>query len=98
MILHLGPGVDDPVNAYYNAGGGNDAISSGSLSAFILKNLVGNVVDVVAVNGYTPLSIPTGQWAGNIPSSSGRAGVIRRNSDTNDASDWVIAGATDTMV
>ncbi len=97
MILHLGTGVDDPANSYYNSGGGNDAISSASQSSFILKNLVGNVVDVVAVNGFTPVNVPSGQWAGSIPSSSGRAGVIRRNSDTNNASDWVIAGATDTM-
>lgn len=97
MILHLGAGVDDPANAYYNAGGGSDAISSASQSSFILKNLVGNVVDVVAVNGFTPVNVPAGQWAGSLASSSGRAGVIRRNSDTNDANDWVLAGATDTM-
>ena len=97
LILHLGSGVDDPANLYYNTGGGSDAISSISQSGYELKDAVGNHVDAVATNGFTfPAgTVSTANWSGTLGSMT--SGCFRTISDNNNASDWTVANATNTM-
>jgi len=97
LVVHIGSGTDDISNLYLNTGGSNDALLSSSLSGFILKDEMNNIVDAVAVNGYTfsPTSgVTSSDWSGNIPSASTKAGVIRTVADNNTASDWIVADAT----
>jgi hypothetical protein len=97
LVVHIGPGTDDIGNLYLNTGGSNDAISSSSLSGFILKDEMNNIVDAVATNGYTfstGSGVTSSDWSGNIPSSSGYAGVIRTVADNNTASDWIVSSTT----
>lgn len=97
LVVHVGPGTDDIGNLYLNTGGSNDAISSSSLSGFILKDEMNNIVDAVATNGYTfstGSGVTSSDWSGNIPSSSGYAGVIRTVADNNTASDWIVSSTT----
>ncbi|WP_191906948.1 BNR-repeat neuraminidase N-terminal domain-containing protein [Adhaeribacter soli] len=93
LVLHIGTGTDDAANNYYNTGGTRDAISSTSLTGYILKKASGEIVDAVATNGYTFLAasgVTSSDWSDNIATSSG--GVRRTNAaDTNDASDWTIS-------
>jgi hypothetical protein len=54
----------------------------------------GSVEDAFAVNNYQfPANgmVTPADWSGNIPSASGRAGVIRVADDTNHASDWMVS-------
>ncbi len=95
LVLVLGTGTDQPANNLYFTGGANDALTSGSLSGFILKQGT-QIIDAVAANGYTFLpssGVTAGDWSGNIPSSSGKAGIIRTFSDSNTASDWVVSNS-----
>lgn len=98
LVLHLGTGTDSPANLYFNTGGTNGALSSGSLAGFILRRPDQTIVDVVATNNFNIVGVSgvtSLDWSGTIPSSSGRAGVIRKISDNNNASDWVLASATE---
>lgn len=100
IVLHLGTGTDSPTNRYFNTGGTNGALSSGSIAGFILKKPDQTIVDVVATNSFNIVGVAgvtALDWTGNIPGSSGRAGVIRKISDTNSAADWIISSATDTQ-
>lgn len=93
LVLVLGTGTDQPANKLYYSGGSNDAITSGALSGFVLKR-GSYIFDAVAANGYTFLpasGVTSSDWSGNIPSSSGKAGIIRVTSDNNNASDWVVS-------
>ncbi|MFH0866248.1 MAG: GEVED domain-containing protein [Bacteroidota bacterium] len=97
MVLHAGTGTNDAANNYFNMGGLNDAITSGSLSGFALKDASGVVVDAVASNGYTFTTsdgVTSTDWTGNINGISGFAGPIRVVSDNNIAADWIISGTT----
>ena len=96
LVLHLGTGTDDPANRYYNTGGGNDAISSSSVTGYILRNSNSSIIDVVATNGFSAWGssgVTAADWSGNIASSSGLAGVIRTGTDSNTATDWSLSGA-----
>ncbi len=98
VILHLGTGTDSPANLYFNTGGTNGGLSSGSAAGFILRKPDQTIADVVATNSFNIVGVSgvsAIDWSGTIPGSSGRAGVIRKNSDTNSASDWVLSSATD---
>lgn len=97
LVLHIGTGTDSPSNLYYNMGGTNDAISSSSLSGFIIKNTNNTIIDVVATNGFTAwgaTGVQASDWSGALASSSGLAGVIRTGSDSNTAADFSLSGAT----
>ncbi len=100
MVLSFyGSMTDDPANNFYvmSTFSGN---SSGSLAGYYLKDDFGKVIDAVATNGYSfPVStgVTATDWSGSITSSSGRAGVIRFNSDNNTAADWAIAGSPSTQ-
>jgi len=97
LVVNMGTGTDNIGNLYLNTGGSIDAISSSSLTGFILKDEASNIVDAVAVNGYTfstSSGVTPSDWSGNIPSSSGFAGVIRTVADNNSASDWIVASTT----
>lgn len=97
MVLNVGAGTDDPANFYYNMGGTNGSLSSGSQAGFILKNTTGKVIDAVASNGYSfgsASGVVAADWSGAIPSSSGNAGLVRTNVDANNASDWAISSVT----
>ncbi len=78
-------GMTSPANAYQTA----------NSVGFILRDSVGNIVDVLAMNGFNfPVAsgVTASDWLGSIPSSNQRAGVQRIN-ETNNASDWVITTA-----
>lgn len=100
MVLCAGTGTDSPANFYYNMGGSNDAISSGSASGFVIKDALGVIVDAVALNSYTFLpasGVTSIDWSGNSASTSGLAGEIRTVSDNNTASDWIVSSTTNTQ-
>lgn len=97
MVLNVGSGTDDPANFYFNMGGTNGSLSSGSQAGFILRNLTGAVLDAVASNGYqfaATSGVTAADWSGSIPSSSGNAGLVRTNVDANNASDWSLSSVT----
>lgn len=97
MVLNIGSGTDDPANFYFNMGGTNGSLSSGSQAGFILRNATGAVLDAVASNGYqftAASGVTAADWSGSIPNSSGNAGLVRTNVDANSASDWAISSVT----
>lgn len=92
-VIHLGPGTDDVVNNYYHTGNSEDFFFSGSEAGFVLKSGA-TKVDVVATNSYTFPAISgvtSYDWSGNIPTSSGLAGVIRSGLDNNTAANWTVS-------
>ena len=96
LVLAIsGASNDDPLNNFYVAAD-NSVISSDEAGYWITNNK-GNIVDAVALNGYSFSSssgVSSSDWSGNIPSSSGDAGVIRVNLGSNSASDWIISDPT----
>ena len=72
--------------------------SSGTAQGWILSDPSGTVMDVVAYNGYAVVGQGTpaataADWTGAAPSGSGTSGIRRTNvDDTNDGSDWTVAG------
>ncbi|GAA4352237.1 hypothetical protein GCM10023185_11680 [Hymenobacter saemangeumensis] len=98
MVIKLGTGTDSPADRYFNTGGANDAFFSSTAAGFVLKTSTGAVVDAVAMNSYTfpaASGVSASDFTGNIPSSSGFAGIIRTNpADTNAASDFSVSSAT----
>jgi len=67
--------------------------SSGSATAmgYYIKDPGGMVVDACATNGFqfsAASGVSLADWSGNVPSSSGDAGIVRIISDNNLASDW----------
>lgn len=87
---------NDPSHNYYVCGlSGNP--QSTSAQGYILKNPMGNIVDVVGTNSlvFAPATgVTSGDWSGNIASSSGLAGVNRSVNDNNTASDWALASSS----
>lgn len=97
LVLHAGTGTDDLSHLYLNMGGSVDAISSSSLTGYILKTPTNTIVDAVALNSYTfsgGSGVTASDWSGNIAGSSGLAGVVRIVSDNNNASDWSLSSTT----
>ena len=73
------------------------SVSSASLCGYFIKDPAGVVIDACASNGYQfqPASgVTSADWSGNLPSSSGNAGIVRIASDNNTASDWSISSVT----
>lgn len=94
VVLHLGTGNDSPINLYFNTGGLNGALSSSSAVGFILRNPDQSIIDVVSTNSFNIVGVSgvsSQDWIGAIPPLSNQAGVIRKNSDSNSASDWIIS-------
>lgn len=90
LVLHIGPGTDDPANRYYNTGGANDGISSTSAWGVTLRNASGALVDAVAIRAYSfPAStgVTAADWTGTTVSTSS-AGVMLIRFDNNNASNW----------
>ncbi len=84
---------ESPANNMYGLNTSASVTSSAS-AGYILRDNAGNILDVVALNGYTfdsSTGVTSADWSGNIPSSSGHSGVIRVNADNNSASDWIVA-------
>jgi PKD repeat protein len=96
LVLHIGDGVDDPANNYYNTGGLNDQLISGNDQAFVLSSPTGQVVDAVVVNGFNPAApITATDWSGaGVSSPRTIAGAGLYGPDTNDASGWADATTT----
>jgi len=72
--------------------GGLLSASSGDQVCYYLKDNGDRVIDAVATNGATfptITGVTSSYWTGNVPSSSGNAGIVRVVSDNNTASDWV---------
>lgn len=95
LVLHIGPGTDDPANRYYNTGGTNDAISSTSLWGVTLRNGT-TMIDAVAFRGYVfpaAAGVTAADWSGN-SSTTSSAGMMLVNFDNNNAANWVISTAT----
>lgn len=92
VVVHVGTGVDQPQNNFYNTGGSNGVISSTSQTGYILRDTSGAIIDAVSSNGYAfPASsrVSTADWFGGIPSSSAGASLL--SPDVNRASSWVVA-------
>lgn len=93
MVVHIGTGTDNAANLFFNTGGSNP-LSSSTLAGVLIKSGT-TIVDALAVNSYVwpaASTVTTSDWSGNIPSSSGRAGVIRSApTDNNTAADWVVS-------
>jgi len=88
-------GSSNPANNFYVVA--NYSVSSNTATGHYLTNQQGNIVDAVALNSYsfsTASGITSSDWSGNIPSSSGNAGVVRIISDNDLASDWNISSVT----
>jgi len=97
LILHIGPGTDDPANRYLHTGGTDDPLSSGGSYGFVLRN--GSVVvDAVATQTYAwpAISGITGaEWnSPGAPMLTSDAGTIRTaTTDHNTGSDWSTSDA-----
>ncbi len=94
LTIYGNGAVDNPANNFYVMSTTNST-GSNSMVGYYIKDPTGLILDAVATNGYLFSSGTSGvtpaDWTGAIPSSSGRAGVIRTISDNNNASDWVIS-------
>jgi uncharacterized repeat protein (TIGR01451 family) len=96
LVIHFGPGTDDPANHYFNLPNAID-LNPNEPSAYVIS-LKGRVIDVVALNGFDPEGqgtlaiVSDSDWAGTIPVLSNE-GSVQRNSvwDTNNASDLDIS-------
>lgn len=98
LILHLGTGIDDVGNLYFNTGGLSNFYFSNSQVGLVIKDLSGNVVDAVGLGGSATGSysfaaltgVTVADWSGFVPNITGNAGVIRSAAlDTNTPADWV---------
>jgi len=89
--------VSSPANLFFAMATG---FSPGSATAagYAIKTSNGAIIDAVGLTGYVfPAStgVTATDWSGNIPSASGRAGVLRNvANDSNTAADWIISSAT----
>lgn len=92
VVLHLGAGVDQPQNNFYNTGGNNGAISSTSLTGYILRDTSGAVIDAVAANGFVfpaTANVSAADWSGAIGTSSAGSSLI--SPDRNSGASWRVA-------
>ncbi|MFW6018939.1 MAG: right-handed parallel beta-helix repeat-containing protein [Bacteroidales bacterium] len=83
---------ESPANNLYALDASYSPSSSTSVG-YILKDDGGEIVDVVATNGYSfepATGVTNKHWSGDIPSSGSHSGVTRVESDNNTASDWVV--------
>lgn len=95
LVLHVGPGTDDPANRYYNTGGVNDGLFSTSVWGVTLRN-AGTLVDAVAFRGFqfpATANVTAADWSGN-SSTTSSAGMMLVNFDNNSATNWVISTAS----
>ncbi|REK49218.1 MAG: hypothetical protein DWQ48_07985, partial [Bacteroidetes bacterium] len=95
ITVCIGTGTDDAINRYYNTGGTNDAISSGTSFGVILKNNVGGIYtiyDVIAVNSQVVVGsngVTASDWSGSgISSVSGSCGAQLTGADLNSNANW----------
>lgn len=90
LLLHLGSGQDSAAVNYFNTGGSDDALSSGTDAAFVLRTPGGQVIDAVVVNNYQPAApLMATDWAGaGVGSPSGVAGAGLYGADANDSTSW----------
>ena len=97
LTVNNGTGTDDIANRYYNDGGTNDAISSGTAFGVILKSN-GSVVDAIAVNAQVIVGsngVTAADWSGSgISSASGFCGAKLTGTDANSAAGWAQDAAT----
>jgi hypothetical protein len=101
LILHMGPGTNDPANLYFNMGGASDFWQSGTAGGFVLKN-GGSIIDAVATGGtgttYTfnaGTGVTAADWSGTTLTTSGFAGITRTAAtDNNTIADWTRSSAT----
>ncbi len=94
VVVHLGPGTDQPANNYYHTGG-NEVLGSGADLGFLLIAPGGTVIDGVAVNNYSATAnFPAGVWSGlGASSPSGIAGTALTATDTDSNVGWTTASA-----
>ena len=87
--------ASDPANLFFSMGGITAQPSSASNYGYILKTATGAILDVVGTGTFAfpaASGVTAANWSGNIPSASGRAGVVRIGAtDTNTAADWAIS-------
>jgi hypothetical protein len=87
--------ASDPANRYFSMGGITAQPSSASNYGYILKTATGAIIDAVGTGTFAfpaASGVTAANWSGNIPSSSGRAGVVRVGpTDTNVAANWAIS-------
>ncbi len=96
LVLHLGPGTDDPANRYYNTGGSGDLLFSTSAWGMTLRNAAGTLIDAVTIRAYsfpTSTGVTAADWSGTTATTSS-AGFMLVRFDNNSASNWVLSTAT----
>lgn len=92
VVIHIGSGVDQPQNNFYNTGGTNGAISSTSQTGYVLRDLSGAIIDAIAANGFqfpASAAVSIADWSGVIPNSSAGASLL--SADANRAARWIVA-------
>ena len=92
LIVHTGAGADDVANRYFNMEAGN--AESGAAAGYTLS-FEGEVIDVVALNGFDPVNlgnlavVQAGDWSGATGNTFNTAGVKRAYVfDSNNGSDF----------
>jgi hypothetical protein len=93
----IGSTVASPANFYYLSGN-NTAVLSGDPHGFVIRNSSGQIVDAVAVTGYTfPASagVTPADWTGpGVTASASFAAIMLIAPDNNTASVWALETAT----
>ena len=95
-------GTNDPTNGVYfrNTGSPNtNTANNNDAFGVVLKDASGNIVDVVATNGYVfPISsgVTSADWGGGNTANAGTAGIQRFGVDNNKVTDWLADNATRT--
>lgn len=97
LVLAFSGTASDPANRYFGMNLGVTT-SSNVANGYVLRSPQGQIKDVVATNSYVftlASGVTTGDWSGNLASSSGLAGVRRTvATDNNVATDWTLSSAT----
>ncbi|MBC7448913.1 MAG: T9SS type A sorting domain-containing protein, partial [Hymenobacteraceae bacterium] len=98
LVLHLGTGTDSPADNYYHIGGTNDPLGSGSDLGFLLLSPGGVPADGIAVNNFSPTSLPAGVFSGaGVSSPSGIAGARLTGADSNTNGGWSASSSAERL-
>ena len=98
VIVAFGTDVNSIPNLYFNTGQSSDSWSSGTNQGVWLTSASGEIIDAVAVNGWT-FSVASGvsatDWTGTgATGASGHAGTRLTDADNNNNTGWVTAGTS----
>lgn len=93
-------GSVDPINNYYRAGISGTALSSSTVSGYVVRDPNGNILDAVVIGTSFTWNAATGvtssDWAANMGTTATSTSGIRRTAatDNNTGTDWQVATGT----